>query len=158
MVAHGYGAIVMGILATELGDGIDPTAIHSTLLTQRKRDTKGGHKGHFNAYSNHQAYYSMEEAQVPVLEGYVDWKNRPAIKGRHGGMFAASFVLAAEVLENLAYLANASNLVLYLSKFMHFSPSTSANIVTEFMGTSFLLAILGGFWPMPLSLLTPSIS
>jgi len=59
MVAHGYGAIVMGILATELGDGIDPTAIHSTLLTQRKRDTKGGHKGHFNAYSNHQAYYSM---------------------------------------------------------------------------------------------------
>ncbi|BAT76610.1 hypothetical protein LR48_Vigan01g280100 [Vigna angularis] len=87
----------------------------------------------------------MEEAQMPVWEGYVDWRNKPAIKGRHGGMLAASFVLAAEVLENLAYLANASNLVLYLSKFMHFSPSTSANIVTEFMGTSFLLAILGGF-------------
>lgn len=28
---------------------------------------------------------------------------------------------------------------------MHFSPSTSANIVTNFMGTAFLLAILGGF-------------
>ncbi|KAH1214106.1 Protein NRT1/ PTR FAMILY 4.7 [Glycine max] len=52
---------------------------------------------------------------------------------------------AAEVLENLAFLANASNLVLYLSKFMHFSPSTYANIVTNFMGTTFLLAILGGF-------------
>ena len=50
-----------------------------------------------------------------------------------------------EVLENLAYLANASNLVLYLTKFMHFSPSKSANIVTNFMGTAFLLAILGGF-------------
>lgn len=50
-----------------------------------------------------------------------------------------------EVLENLAYLATASNLVLYLSKFMHFSPSTSANMVTNFMGTAFLLAILGGF-------------
>ncbi|XP_027332072.1 protein NRT1/ PTR FAMILY 4.6-like [Abrus precatorius] len=60
-------------------------------------------------------------------------------------MLAASFVLAVEVLENLAYLANASNLVLYLSKFMHFSPSTSSNIVTNFMGTAFLLAILGGF-------------
>ncbi|KAK7330394.1 hypothetical protein VNO77_24588 [Canavalia gladiata] len=86
-----------------------------------------------------------DEAQVHVWEGYVDWKNRPAIKGHHGGMLAASFVLAVEVLENLAYLANASNLVLYLSKFMHFSPSTSANIVTNFMGTAFLLAILGGF-------------
>ncbi|KDP31204.1 hypothetical protein JCGZ_11580 [Jatropha curcas] len=60
-------------------------------------------------------------------------------------MLAASFVLAVEVLENLAYLANASNLVLYLSKFMHFSPSSSANIVTNFMGTAFLLALLGGF-------------
>ncbi|KAK3035685.1 hypothetical protein RJ639_032557 [Escallonia herrerae] len=50
-----------------------------------------------------------------------------------------------EVLENLAYLANASNLVTYLSKFMHYSPSSSANIVTNFMGTAFLLALLGGF-------------
>ncbi|AES91185.2 protein NRT1/ PTR FAMILY 4.6 [Medicago truncatula] len=87
----------------------------------------------------------MEEGRVQVWEGYVDWRNRPAIKGHHGGMLAASYVLAVEVLENLAYLANASNLVLYLSKFMHFSPSTSANIVTNFMGTAFLLAILGGF-------------
>ncbi|KAF7806166.1 protein NRT1/ PTR FAMILY 4.6 [Senna tora] len=82
---------------------------------------------------------------MKVWEGYVDWRNRPALRGRHGGMLAASFVLAVEVLENLAYLANASNLVLYLSKFMHFSPSTSANIVTNFMGTAFLLAVLGGF-------------
>ncbi|CAL0330640.1 unnamed protein product [Lupinus luteus] len=86
-----------------------------------------------------------DEAQVQVWEGYVDWRNRPAIKGNHGGMLAASFVLGVEVLENLAYLATASNLVLYMSKFIHFSPSTSANIVTNFMGTAFLLAILGGF-------------
>ncbi|KAK6242817.1 hypothetical protein SCA6_008206 [Theobroma cacao] len=78
-------------------------------------------------------------------EGYVDWRNRPALRGRHGGMLAASFVLVAEVLENLAYLANASNLVLYLSKYMHLSPSKSANNVTNFMGTAFLLALLGGF-------------
>lgn len=48
-------------------------------------------------------------------------------------------------MENLAYLANASNLVMYLSEYMHFSPSNSANSVTNFMGTSFLLALLGGF-------------
>ena len=50
-----------------------------------------------------------------------------------------------EILENLAFLANASNLVMYLSEHMHFSPKDSANSVTNFMGTAFLLALLGGF-------------
>ncbi|KAL3528325.1 hypothetical protein ACH5RR_007647 [Cinchona calisaya] len=88
----------------------------------------------------------MEERHdSDVWEGYVDWRNRRALRGHHGGMVAASFVLVVEMLENLAYLSNASNLVIYLSKFMHYSPSTSANIVTNFMGTAFLLALLGGF-------------
>lgn len=75
----------------------------------------------------------------------MDWRNRPALRGLHGGMLAASYVLGVEILENLAYLANASNLVIYLSEYMHLSPSKSANNVTNFMGTSFLLALLGGF-------------
>lgn len=54
-------------------------------------------------------------------------------------------LVVVEILENLAFLANASNLVLYLRKYMHFSPSKSANNVTNFMGTAFLLALLGGF-------------
>ncbi|KAL8158671.1 hypothetical protein V2J09_000208 [Rumex salicifolius] len=86
------------------------------------------------------------ENQISSWKGYVDWKGRPAVKGNHGGLLAASIILVVEILENLAYLANASNLVLYLSKYMHFSPSTSANIVTNFMGTAFLLALLGGFF------------
>ncbi|KAI3729125.1 hypothetical protein L6452_17774 [Arctium lappa] len=85
------------------------------------------------------------EEQSNTWEGYVNWKNKPAIKGHHGGMLAASFVLVVEVMENLAYLANASNLVLYLIQHMHFSPSKAANHVTNFMGTAFLLALLGGF-------------
>ncbi|CAF2161383.1 hypothetical protein BRARA_G00944 [Brassica rapa] len=79
-------------------------------------------------------------------EGYADWRNRAAVKGRHGGMLAASFVLAVEVLENLAFLANASNLVTYLTEFMHFSLSRAASEVSAFMGTAFLLALLGGFF------------
>ncbi|KVI05580.1 Major facilitator superfamily domain, general substrate transporter [Cynara cardunculus var. scolymus] len=85
------------------------------------------------------------EQDMDTWEGYVDWKNKPAQKGRHGGMLAAFFVLVVEVMENLAYLANASNLVLYLKDHMHFSPSKAANNVTDFMGTAFLLALLGGF-------------
>ncbi|XP_010552806.2 PREDICTED: protein NRT1/ PTR FAMILY 4.6-like [Tarenaya hassleriana] len=60
-------------------------------------------------------------------------------------MVAASFVLVVEILENLAFLANASNLVMYMREYMHLSPSRSANDVTNFMGTAFLLALLGGF-------------
>ncbi|XP_008456458.2 protein NRT1/ PTR FAMILY 4.6-like [Cucumis melo] len=86
-----------------------------------------------------------EESDGSIWEGYVDWRKRPAVKGRHGGMLAAGFVLGVEVLENLAFLANASNLVMYLRKYMGFSPAKSANHVTTFMGTAFLLALLGGF-------------
>ncbi|KAL5661176.1 hypothetical protein ACJX0J_028301, partial [Zea mays] len=82
---------------------------------------------------------------VERWEGYVDWRNRPATRGRHGGMAAASFVLVVEVLENLAFLATASNLVTYLMGSMGYSPSQSATAVTSFMGTAFLLALLGGF-------------
>ena len=39
----------------------------------------------------------------------------------------------------------AVNLVTYLVSTMHLPSSTSANIVTDFMGTSFLLCMLGGF-------------
>ncbi|KAK1425803.1 hypothetical protein QVD17_21164 [Tagetes erecta] len=83
--------------------------------------------------------------EVNVWDGYVDYRSRLAQRGRHGGMRAALFVLGVEVLENLAFLANASNLVLYLSKYMNLPPSRSSINVTNFMGTSFLLALLGGF-------------
>lgn len=39
----------------------------------------------------------------------------------------------------------AVNLVTYLTGTMHLPSATSANIVTDFMGTSFLLCLLGGF-------------
>lgn len=39
----------------------------------------------------------------------------------------------------------AVNLVTYLGGTMHVPSANSANIVTDFMGTSFLLCLLGGF-------------
>lgn len=39
----------------------------------------------------------------------------------------------------------AVNLVTYLMGVMHLPSSTAANTVTDFMGTSFLLCLLGGF-------------
>lgn len=87
----------------------------------------------------------IEGAEVRKLEGYLDWRKRPVDKSRQGGLFAAVFVLVAEVFENLAFLANASNLVTYFHQYMHFPLAKSANTVTNFMGTSFLLPLLGGY-------------
>ncbi|XP_011086399.2 protein NRT1/ PTR FAMILY 4.6 isoform X2 [Sesamum indicum] len=102
---------------------------------------------------HHQALYQtmddkeeVESSSRSRWDGYVDWRGKPALRGTHGGITPAFFVLVVEVLENLAYLASASNLVLYLTHYMHFSPSESANAVTNFMGTAFLLALLGGFF------------
>lgn len=85
------------------------------------------------------------EIERGEFEGYVNWKKRPVEKSKHGGIIAAGFVLASEIFENLAFLANATNLVNYFYSFMHFSLAKSANTLTNFMGTAFLLALLGGF-------------
>lgn len=37
--------------------------------------------------------FVQESAQLCRWEGYVDWRKRPAERGRHGGMIAASFDL-----------------------------------------------------------------
>ena len=47
--------------------------------------------------------------------------------------------------ERLSTMGIAVNLVTYLIGTMHLPSSTSANVVTDFMGTSFLLCLLGGF-------------
>lgn len=50
-----------------------------------------------------------------------------------------------EFNERLSTMGIAVNLVTYLIGTMHLPSATSANIVTDFMGTSFLLCLLGGF-------------
>lgn len=50
-----------------------------------------------------------------------------------------------EGLENMAFIANAVSLVTYFTGYMNFSLTKSATTLTNFMGTSFLLALFGGF-------------
>lgn len=50
-----------------------------------------------------------------------------------------------EAMERLTTLGIAVNLVTYMTGTMHLGNATSANIVTNFLGTSFMLCLLGGF-------------
>lgn len=50
-----------------------------------------------------------------------------------------------EAVERLTTLGIGVNLVTYLTGTMHLGNATAANTVTNFLGTSFMLCLLGGF-------------
>ncbi|GLJ39339.1 hypothetical protein SUGI_0803310 [Cryptomeria japonica] len=85
------------------------------------------------------------EADYPLMEDFVDWKGRPAVKGKHGGVRATLFVYVAEALENMAFLGNGVNLVQYFLGVMHYDVKDSSTMLTNYMGTAFLLALFGAF-------------
>ncbi|KAG2576807.1 protein NRT1/ PTR FAMILY 6.3-like [Panicum virgatum] len=84
-------------------------------------------------------------AETDVLLDAWDFKGRPAPRASTGRWGAAAMILVAELNERLTTLGIAVNLVTYLTATMHLGNAESANVVTNFMGTSFLLCLLGGF-------------
>ncbi|KZV44438.1 Major facilitator superfamily protein [Dorcoceras hygrometricum] len=64
---------------------------------------------------------------------------------RRGGFRACIFVFVLGALENIGFVANMSIMVLYFHHAMSFGISTSANMLTNFLGSTFLLTIVGGF-------------
>ncbi|CAI0465365.1 unnamed protein product, partial [Linum tenue] len=62
-----------------------------------------------------------------------------------GGNRAVLPIFAMEALDNMAFVANALSLFTYFFSFMNFGLTKSANTLTNFMGTAFLLALFGGF-------------
>ncbi|KAF6152742.1 hypothetical protein GIB67_021402 [Kingdonia uniflora] len=75
----------------------------------------------------------------------VNYKGFPADKSKTGGWIPAAQILVIEICERLSTMGIAVNLVTYLVGTMHLPSASSANIVTDFLGTSFLLCLLGGF-------------
>lgn len=87
----------------------------------------------------------MEDKMSWSVADAVDYKGYPADKSKTGGWVPAALILVIEISERLSTMGIAVNLVTYLVGTMHLASAESANIVTDFMGTSFLLCLLGGF-------------
>ncbi|GER37064.1 major facilitator superfamily protein [Striga asiatica] len=87
----------------------------------------------------------MDEKMSLTVSDAVDYKGSPADRSKTGGWITAALILGIEIVERLSTMGIAVNLVTYLGGVMHLPSSTSANIVTDFMGTCFLLCMLGGF-------------
>ncbi|CAK9312611.1 unnamed protein product [Citrullus colocynthis] len=66
-------------------------------------------------------------------------------EAKRGGNKAAIFVYVTEGLENMAFVSMTLSLVTYFSGYMNFSLTKSVTTLTNFMGTTFLLTLVGGF-------------
>ncbi|KAI3711019.1 hypothetical protein L2E82_40821 [Cichorium intybus] len=89
---------------------------------------------------------TLPETQVAkTLPDAWDYKGRPAARSTTGGWTSAAMILGVEACERLTTLGIAVNLVTYLTGTMHMGQANAANDVTNFMGTSFMLCLLGGF-------------
>ncbi|KAM5553278.1 protein NRT1/ PTR FAMILY 5.2-like [Rosa sericea] len=78
-------------------------------------------------------------------DGTVDLKGNPVLRSKRGGWTACSFVVVYEVFERMAYYGISSNLILYLTKKLHQGTVTSANNVTNWVGTIWITPILGAY-------------
>ncbi|XP_059657500.1 protein NRT1/ PTR FAMILY 6.3 [Cornus florida] len=74
-----------------------------------------------------------------------DYKGHRAQRLTTGGWTSAAMILGIEACERLTTLGIAVNLVTYLTATMHLGNASSANTVTNFLGTSFMLCLFGGF-------------
>ncbi|KMT07894.1 hypothetical protein BVRB_6g145900 [Beta vulgaris subsp. vulgaris] len=86
-----------------------------------------------------------DQAAITEAATTVDWRGRPSNLSKHGGMRAAVFVLGLQAFEIMAIAAVGNNLITYVINEMHFPLSKAANIVTNFIGTIFLLSLFGGY-------------
>ncbi|URD83026.1 Nitrate transporter 1.1 [Musa troglodytarum] len=89
-------------------------------------------------------------AFVAASRGYVYKETRTSVDDAQGATQRAKrdgFVgrLWVELCERMTTLGIAVNLVTYLTGTMHLGNAASANVVTNFLGTSFMLCLLGGF-------------
>lgn len=78
-------------------------------------------------------------------DGTVDLRGNPVLRSKRGGWTACSFVVVYEIFERMAYYGISSNLIIYLTEKLHQGTVTSANNVTNWMGTIWMTPILGAY-------------
>ncbi|THU55390.1 hypothetical protein C4D60_Mb11t06050 [Musa balbisiana] len=88
---------------------------------------------------------SSNVAQYYAQDGSVDLKGNPVLRSQRGGWFACYFIVVYEAVERMAYQGITSNLVLYLTRNLHQGTVTAANNVTYWVGTGYLMPVLGAY-------------
>ncbi|EFJ07639.1 hypothetical protein SELMODRAFT_429656 [Selaginella moellendorffii] len=87
----------------------------------------------------------QEQQDATTRDGTVDWFGKPAAKGSTGGWCTSPYILGTQTFASVGFCGVWTNLVLYLSRVLHERNSEAANAVTNWVGTSYLSSLLGGF-------------
>ncbi|KAJ0786005.1 putative bacterial ABC-type protein transporter [Helianthus annuus] len=80
-----------------------------------------------------------------VTNGSVDFRGRIADKRKTGGWRASPFIIANEAAERLSAFTVSASLVLYLTKEMKESLPDAATHVSDWVGATYLLMLVGAF-------------
>ncbi|KAK1380470.1 Peptide/nitrate transporter [Heracleum sosnowskyi] len=80
----------------------------------------------------------------PTNEGVENQSYQNLHNPRQGGYKPALFVFVLTLLDNIGFVAILVSLFLYCLTVIHFDLSGSANTTTNFLGTAYLLTLVGG--------------
>ncbi|XP_020084193.1 protein NRT1/ PTR FAMILY 7.3 isoform X2 [Ananas comosus] len=86
-----------------------------------------------------------EEECDYTLDGAVDFKGHPALKGKSGGWLAGTLILVNQGLATLAFFGVNVNLVLFLTRVLQQNNEDAANNVSKWTGTVYMFSLVGAF-------------
>ncbi|PKA48588.1 Putative peptide/nitrate transporter [Apostasia shenzhenica] len=88
----------------------------------------------------------LEDAKdIWVHDSSRDYKGRTPLRASTGVWRASLFIIAIELSERLSYFGLATNLIIYLTKVLHYEVKVAAKIVNYWLGVTTIMALAGGF-------------
>ncbi|KAL3688150.1 hypothetical protein R1sor_014459 [Riccia sorocarpa] len=92
-----------------------------------------------------QNHVDIDVAGQYTANDTVDYKGRPANKAKTGGWRSAPFIFGTELSEKTSAFGAQFNMVNYLVGVKYLGKAYSANMVTNYLGTGYLVTLVGGF-------------
>ncbi|KAF9625948.1 hypothetical protein IFM89_027816 [Coptis chinensis] len=86
-----------------------------------------------------------EDEHECTLDGTVDGRGRPALRGSSGTWVAGIIILLNQGLATLAFFGVGVNLVLFLTRVLQQNNADAANNVSKWTGTVYIFSLVGAF-------------
>ncbi|XP_008788684.2 protein NRT1/ PTR FAMILY 7.3-like [Phoenix dactylifera] len=117
----------------------------SSEHSKMEKETTAGQVGEMKGGGASGSMNGEEECCEYTLDGSVDIKGRPAIRGKTGGWVAGALLLVNQGLATLAFFGVGVNLVLFLTRVLQQNNADAANNVSKWTGTVYIFSLVGAF-------------